>query len=353
MKHKLLFVIFILAGSAFIIWSMLYQAGSLNQAGKITAGERELPPPPAMQFVELKAKTIPVIYTAVGTVQSRETIDVISRLAAARILEIKVRSGDYVKQGELLIKLDDRDLVAAVNSAQENLKAAQSRRDFAESDFKRNEQLIANNAIARRTFEESLTTLNASRAEVAMLKHVLENAEVNLSYAQITAPFDGVVAERFNDPGDLATPQKAILTFFDPTKLQIKVPVRESLISSIKVNEIMDITIEALHRDLKAQIKEIIPSVDVNSRTFTVNGCLLGDTAQVMPGMFAVAHIVTGKEDALLIPASSITRVGQLEYLNIKHNDKVIRQPVRTAPYSPELLKIISGVRQGDYYESR
>lgn len=353
MKRKLLFVIFILAGSAFILWSMLYQSGSLNQDGKIPPGERALPAPPAMQFVELKPQTIPVVYTAVGTVQSRETIDVISRLAAARILEIKVRSGDYVKQGELLVKLDDRDLTAAFNSAQENLKAAQSRLEFAEGDFKRNEQLITNNAIARRTFEESLTTLNSSRAEVAMLKHVLENAEVNLSFAQITAPFDGVVAERFNDPGDLATPQKPILTFFDPTKLQIKIPIRESLVASIKIGETMDISIEALHRQLKAQIKEIIPAVDVNSRTFTINGCLLGDTAQVMPGMFAVAHIVTGQEEALLIPAGSVSRVGQLEYLNIKHNDKVIRQPVRTAPYSPGVLKVISGVRQGDYYESR
>jgi len=350
MKSKLAFAAMALLATGFIVWSMLYQSGAVGGPAKVPPGTKAAPAA-KVDWATLKPETVPIIYTAVGTVRSREAVDIISRLPAARILEIKVRSGDAVKAGDLLVKLESTDLKAAVESAEENLKAAQSRLDFADSEFKRSEKLLESNAIARRAYEQAQSNLNAARAEVSMLSHVAENARVNLSYAELKAPFDGIVAERFNDPGDLATPQKPVLTFFDPAKLQLRLPVREGLVASLKVGEKLKVRIEALNRDLEAEIREIIPSVDPGSRTFAIDACLVGDTAGVMPGMFAVCRVPIGSKAMLPVPAAAVRRVGQLEYLTVRTPSGPVEQYITTAPYRDGYLEIISGAQAGDDYD--
>lgn len=352
MRKKIIYTICVLLGAGFIIWSMLYQSGTVGGPVKTAPGAK-VPATENMVWTELKATTAPLLYSAVGTVRSRETVDIISRLPAARIQEIKVRSGDAVKAGELLVKLEDSDLKAALDSAQENLKAAESRLEFAENEFNRNRKLVESNAIARRAYEESQSNYNASRAEVSMLRHMLENARANLSYSELRAPFDGIVAERFNDPGDLATPQKPVLTFFDPTKLQLRIPIREGLIAKLKIGEKFPVEIEALERKLTAEITEIIPAVDPGSRTFSIDATLSGDTAGVMPGMFALCQVEIGSETILAVPATAVRRVGQLEYLTVKTPSGAVEQYIATTPYRDGLLKIVSGVSAGAFYDGK
>lgn len=350
MKKKIVFAAVVVLAAGFIVWTMLYQAGTLGGPIKIEPGRKAPQVPENRAWTELKEEAAPVIYTAIGTVRSREAVDIISRLPAARILEIKVRSGDSVKTGDLLVRLESRDLQTELEKVSENLKAAKSRQKFAENEFKRNEKLLEGNAVSRRAFEEALNQYNVAQAEVSMFTHALENAAIGLSYAELRAPFDGIVAERFNDPGDLATPQKPILTFFDPTRLQLRIPVREGLVARLKSGGKFDVRIEALNRSLSAEIREVIPAVDPGSRTFSVDACLLGNTVAVMPGMFAVCEIVIGTESILSVPAEVVRRVGQLEYLTVKTASGPVEQYISSIPYGNGRVKIISGIKAGDFY---
>lgn len=350
MKKKIMFAAGVVLATGFIVWTMLYQAGMIGGPVKIEAGEKSPRAIEPRAWTELKEETVPLVYTAVGTVRSREAVDIISRLPAARILEVKVRSGDSVKAGDLLVRLESQDLKAELEKVSESLNAAQSRLKFAENEFKRNEKLLESNAVSRRAYEEALNQYTVARAEVAMFTHALENARIGLAYAELRAPFDGIVAERFNDPGDLATPQKAILTFFDPTRLQLRIPVREGLVSKLKQGEKFDVQIEALNRTLSAEIREVIPSVDLGSRTFSVDACLKGDTTAVMPGMFAVCGIITGTETVLTVPTEAVRRVGQLEYLTVKTASGPVEQYICTVPYRSGRVKVVSGVKAGDFY---
>lgn len=336
---------------AFIIWAMLYQAGTVGGPKKIRPGEK------AARTVENRWMSpriakLPVIHHAIGTVRSREEIAVISRLPAARIIAITVRSGDAVKQGDVLVKLEDRDLQVAVQTAEENLKAAESRLNFATQDFKRYEKIVENGGVSRRDFDAAQNALSVSRAEVAMFRHNLDSAKVNLSYAEIRAPFDGVIAERLNDPGDLATPQNPILRMFDPTKLQLRIPVRESLIAAIHIDQALTVNIDALGRQTTATVKEIVPSVDAGSRTFSVNACLIGNIEKVVPGMFARSEIKLGEEQALVIPKAALQHVGQLTYLRVKTETGYADQLVQCTPLpNSGEVRVISGLSASDQFQ--
>ncbi len=336
---------------AFIIWAMLYQAGTVGGPKKIRPGEK-----PARtaenRWISPRIAKIPTFHHAIGTVRSREEIAVISRLPAARIIAINVRSGDAVKQGDVLVQLEDRDLQVAVQTAEENLKAAESRQKFAEQDFKRYEKIVENGSVSRRDFDAAQNALSVSRAEVAMFRHTLDSAKVNLGYAEIRAPFDGVIAERLNDPGDLATPQNPILRMFNPKKLQLRIPVRESLIAAIHLDQPLMVNIDALDRQVTATVKEIVPSVDAGSRTFSVNACLTGNIEKVVPGMFARSAIKLGEEQALVVPKAALQHVGQLTYLRVKTATGYADQLVQCVPLpNPNDVRVISGLSEGDQFQ--
>ena len=346
---KISFALFVIVGIGVIIWSILFQAGVIGGPIKVTPGETAAQTPPDGDWLELKSRPIPVIYTAVATVSSADEISIFSRLPIARIIDIKVKSGDHVKKGDLLVQLEDDDLRTIVQSTEENLKGAQARLEFAKSEWERNSRLLASRTISQSEYDVSQTSLNTTQAEVSMLINNLEKAKIDLAYTRILAPFDGIVSEKFCEAGELATPERPILKFFDPSRLQLNIPIREGLVSQLKVGDRHNVRIDALGRDFVVEVKEIVPYVDPNSRTFIVKAALIGDTTSVMPGMFARCEIVVGSKNAILVPKSYVRAVGQLEYLTVKAENDIVDQLISTVPFDEKQLEIVSGVKEGEY----
>jgi len=349
-KKKVGYGLFVVGTLVFILWAMLYQSGTVGGPEKVSPGETKAPGVSG-EWKELRPTTIPVIYKAVGTVRSREMVDLFSRLPVARITEIRVRSGDSVKKGEDLVRLEDSDWRSAVAVAEENLKGAESRLKLAESDLKRLAQIVEQGGISRRDFDTAQNAVTVARADCSMLRHTLDTAKINLSYTEIQAPFDGIISERLNDPGDLATPQQPILKLFNPERLMIRVPLRENLVRTVKVGSFLEARLESLDRNLRAEVREVIPSVDVGSRSFSVDACLIGDVKGVIPGMFARCEVAIGTEEALMVSQRAIKQIGQLDYLTVKTPTGAVDQLVTTAPSSAGQVRILSGLRAGDLYQ--
>lgn len=352
-NHKrLLFALFILFVLGFILWSMLYQAGSVGGPLKTPPGKKEGKTIAVSNWVKAESKTEPAYYPAVGTVRSHDEVSVMSRLPAARIIDIKVRNGDRVKRGDILVELENKDLRTLVQSAEENLKGAENNLAFADNEFKRTRALYDKQAVPMQSLDTAQNNLNTVKAEVAMLRHALENAKVNLDYATLRSSLDGIVSERYSDPGNIATTGMPILKIFDPGKLEIRIPVREGMVSKIAIGETLPIQIGALAKMVQAEIREIIPSVDPGSRTFQISALLLGNTAGVMPGMFAECPIPVGEKSMIIIPQVAFRTVGQLEYIMIKGRDgNPIQQMVTSIPLpGGEGREVVSGIREGDLY---
>ncbi len=347
------FILFTVFVVLFILWAMLYQSGTIGTGPKVPAGEKK-PPETTENFPwkTLSEVEIPVYYSAVGTIRSREEIQVVSRLMTARVVDVYFRSGESFKEGDVLIRLESRDLKAKVDAASENLKGAESRLTFAQAEYERNAKLVETRAVAQRIYEQSVSGLNATRAEVAMMRHELENARTNLDYATIRAPFNGIVSERKCDPGDLATPLNTLMKIFNPAKLQLHVPIRENLFRQIRIGDALVAQVESTGKSFSAVIREIIPSVDTSSRTFFVNAYLTENITGLMPGMFARCEIPIGKKSVLIVPEKALIRIGQLEYLDIRGQDgRTVRQLIKTVPApGGTRVEIVSGVKAGDQY---
>lgn len=362
-----------LIGAAFLVVLVLWQMGFFH-FGKVRPGR--LPAVgEAVQgtFVPVEEAEVPEVYRTAGTVTSRTHVDVAARIVA-RIVEITVRSGDRVTNGALLVRLDDADLRAAMQQAAERVKAAraglsaaqervsqaQAAFDLASADVQRMRQLLASGAISQQALDTAESQYRqtraalaqaeqgrlAAQAELQAAEQALRQAEAVLSYATIYSPSDAVVAERLADPGDLASPGKVLMRLFDPTRLMLEVPIRESLVQRLKLGEHVPFHVAALGKTFTGDIREIVPAVDPGSRTFMVKICI-GEAPGLVPGMFGTLELPLGTRRALLIPERAITRAGQLEYVHQKVDGSVQRTLVRTIPASDGKREVVSGLAAG------
>jgi len=335
----------ILVAIGLIVIVMFWQTGAFA-GGKIKPGRTSLPDagnaaaPLTVQSVE-----VPVIYKAVGTVRSRTEIDLSPRIVA-RILEIKVRSGDRVAKGDVLVTLDDAELSSGVRQVAERVRQTRAALDLATTELERARKLLASGSISQQAFDLADSTARQARAASDASMEAQKQAEAVLGYATLVSPLDGVVAERLADPGDIASPGNILLRVFDPTRLMLDVPVREGLVARIKLGEKVPFHVDALGTNLTGEVREVVPSVDPGSRTFLVKICI-GETPALMPGMFGVLQLPTGTRQALVVPEAAVMRVGQLEYVRTLMDGRPRQVLVRTAPAGDARLEIVSGLETG------
>jgi len=328
-----------------VVVVMLWQTGAFA-GGKIKPGRTPLPGGAGgSAAIIVKPAGIPVVYKAVGTVRSRTEIDLSPRIVA-RIQEIKVRSGDRVAKGDVLVKLDDAELTSGLRQVAEHVRQARAALDLATTELERSRRLLATGSISQQAFDLADSSARQARAAFDGAAEAQKSAETVLGYATLVSPMDGVVAERLADPGDIASPGNILLRVFDPTRLLLDVPVREGLVARIKLGEKVPFRVDALNTNLTGEVREVVPSVDPGSRTFLVKICI-GETPALMPGMFGVLQLPTGTRQALLVPASMVTRIGQLEYVRTLMDGQPRQVLVRTAPAGDGRLEVVSGIEAG------
>ncbi len=327
------------------------------------------------QTYTVNYKNIPVIYKATGTVESRAEANISPRITS-KIMNVFVRSGDHVKKNQILIKLEDSALHASVletesridsitsgiSSAKNAVKSSEAVYNLAKTEQQRNAKLYSGKAISQKIYEQSLSNYKRTSAELSRsqqnvqsliaekkaLEQVLERSKTLFTYSEIKSPIDGIVGERVVDPGDLAIPGKILMKIFDPSKLMLEVPVRESLIKKIKLGETIAFEVKALNKTYDGEIKEIVPYVDTKTRTFLVKICITNSQGLV-PGMYGVAKIKIGVKKELLIPTKAITRIGQTETVIVENKNKSTKVFVRTIESSnPAMRIVLSGLNAGD-----
>jgi RND family efflux transporter MFP subunit len=361
------------AGLAVIAWVIVWQSGGCG--ARIEPGRAaDAAPLPEARTLAVAATNVPLVYTAVGTIRSRTEVQLAARIVG-RILTVTVRAGDRVKAGDTPVTLDDAELRTGVSQAKERVagtqaglaaaaeKTAQARSalDLSSAEVDRSRKLAAQKMTSQQALDAAEDAYRqavsrmaqaeqgqlAAQADARAAAEAQRQAETVMGYASIVCPMEGVVAERLADPGDLATPGSTLVRVFDPTRLLLEAPIREGLVTRVKVGDKLPVTLDALGRTLEAEVREIVPAVDAGSRTFLAKLCL-PQADGVMPGMFGTVSLKLGERPALLVPEGALVRAGQLEYVNVVTGGRTTRVLVRTAPADAGYAEILAGLKTGD-----
>lgn len=332
---------------ATIVILMLWILGTFRR-GVIPAGAQPVAEEPAAGLVTQQAATqmVPAVTEAVGTVQAEQIAAVTSRVVA-NIVEMRVAAGQHVTSGETLVVLDDRDLRHRVEQAQDAVRSAEATEAQAQSDYKRDKPLFDQQVITAYDFEHTQTNLKTAEANLHRLQQAVREAEVNLSYAVIRSPFTGVVVDKLANLGDLAAPGKPLLTMYEQDRLWLEANVPEELMDHVRLNESLSFRIDALSREMRGRVVQIVPSSDPASRS-VVARVRLSETKEAVPGMFGRLLIPMKPEAVLAVPATALIRAGQLTMVDVVRDGRVERRTVQPGRAIGSQFEILSGLAAGE-----
>jgi membrane fusion protein (multidrug efflux system) len=330
-----------------IIFMMLWLGGSFHrgniQPGKVKAAETSASGVP---LYTVSMQTAPQVTEAVGTVQPQFKTTVSARVVA-NIVELPVAAGQRVRKGDLLVRLDDRDLRAKRQQAQEALRRDEATRDLAQSDYERDKALFEKQVIPKSEFDQTALRLKTSTADVAGLQQAEHDATVTLGYAVIRSPYEGIVVDKLSDVGDLATPGKPLLTLYESGRLWLEAAVPEEQAGEIHIGKSYQVRLDSLDKVMSGRLVEIVPSADSSSRTITAR-VTIPHTENVFPGLFGRMLIPVGERERVMIPQSAVLRVGQLTMVDVDESGTLRRRSVQVGRQIGNEIEILSGLVPGE-----
>jgi HlyD family secretion protein len=272
--------------------------------------------------VKVEKGSISNTVTATGIIEAIKTVNVGTQVSGI-INHIYVDFNDQVKQGQLLAKLDETPLRTQLAQSQSSVDQATSQLHFEEATYNRLKVLYDKKLIAQTDYDQALYNFENSKASLANAKSALDRAQVNLAYATITSPIDGVVLNRAIEEGQTVAASFSTPTLFtivnDLTQMEVQTSVDEADIGKIVKGQRVEFTVDA-YSDLKfegtvSQVR-LQPVTTNNVVTYVVILNAPNPDKKLMPGMTASAIIyVEEKTNTLLLSGKAVRFTPDQAYL--------------------------------------
>ena len=314
------------------------------------------------------------VMTASGFVVAQRKAAVATK-ATGRLEVLNVQEGSRVKKGDLLAKIDARDVEAQLAAAQANVGVARAAIASAEADqrnaaieLRRSRELVSQNflsasaldAAVARNDRAAAATNNARAALQAAIANA-NNAKVGVDFTEIRAPFDGVVVTKSANVGDIVTPfssavdsKGAVVNMADLSTLEVEADVSESSLSKIQTGQPCEIVLDALPDSrFSGTVSRIVPTVDRSKATVMTKVRFDQLDDRILPDMSAKVSFLSKKVDesankpSIAVSADAVVqRDGKSVVYRIRtEGDKstVEAVPVTTGAKYPDAIEITSG----------
>jgi RND family efflux transporter MFP subunit len=343
------------------------------------AAERERPveesPPIVVATVTVAAADLHERFEAGGVVAASETSTIAARLLAA-VQEVRVRPGDGVRAGDVLVTLDARDLAAharqsaaAAQAAEQALLQARSEQASAAADHRlaaawhdRIAALLPRKSATAQEFDEATARLAGAAARVAgtgaavqqasahleAMRAASEGAAIAESFTVIRAPFAGLVTERFIDPGTLAAPGAPLLRLEAAGARRVDVRVDEARVEYVRPGDTVTVAFDDRgEEEIRGVVLEVGRAVAADQRAFTVKVSLPAP-ATPRTGTFARVWFTGEPRRGIVVPAAALRRQGQVTSVFVVENGIARIRLVQTGASTPAGTEIVAGLDAGE-----
>lgn len=281
--------------------------------------------------------TVENTVTATGTIEPVETVEVGTQVSG-KVEKIYVDFNDEVKKGDLLAELDKLTLNQNVSRAKASLTSAESQLNYAKLTYERTKQLYESNAATLAAYQEAQNSYTQAQMSKKNAQAAYDQAKVDLAYAEIYSPIDGIVLDRAVEVGQTVAASFSTPTLFtlanDLTKMQVEADVDEADIGQVKVGQRVTFTVDAYMDDVFGGTVNQIrmkPTTTSNVVTYTVIIDAPNPDQKLFPGMTASVTIVTEEQTGLAVPAEAFNFTPDEQVL------KAIRKADKPDGQRPEL----------------
>jgi len=253
------------------------------------------------------------------------------------------------------------EIRTALPEADSAVAAAKANLDLAQVTFGRIQSLFQKNSVSNQEFDEASARLKAAQAAVEMAEarraqwnaklaqadQEVRSTEVTRSYADVLAPFAGVVVSRSIDPGSMAVPGAPLLLIERDGAYRLEASVDEQHLAAIRVGQPVSVTLDGIDHAVDARVSEIVPVVDAASRAYTVK-IDLPPLAVIRSGVFGRAAFQLESRSVVAIPAEAVGERGQLQSVVVAENGVARARLITAGQKSKDRVEVLSGLSAGE-----
>ncbi|CAI8848804.1 efflux RND transporter periplasmic adaptor subunit [Methylococcus capsulatus] len=334
-----------MAVSALVLMLVWMEGGFVGKAAPGLRAEEQAEPVRGQTYT-LAPRTIAETSAWPATVSAR-VVARISPKVAGRITEITRRVGDRVQRGEVLARLEAKELGARLGQARAQLAAAEAEAVRARAELIRSESLYAKEAATRQTLETAQAAARAANAQVKAAQDAIAEAGSLFGETELKSPVDGTVVSRELDRGDTAMPGMPVLTVQESGRLRIEGAVAERCAGALRAGAPLTARGGSPEQVYPVEVDEVAPAADPATRTVWFKA-RLPDAATWQPGAYVSVELPCGQREVLLIPAAAVTRIGQIESVRLVEKDRSVLRHIRTGRFHDGQLEVLAGLEPGD-----
>lgn len=329
------------------ILSLLSLALLAACGGDIAPGRTGNEPPvvKGLGIQALGAEALPGTDLFVGTVESLDRAVLTARLDG-RVGQLRVKAGDQVAAGALLLTIVDHPAGARLAEAESGREAAAARLTLAEQTLARFEKLKAGEAVTPLEYDRVASEAAQARGALQAAAAAVDQARTMAGYARVTAPFAARVASTAVEVGTTVFPGTPLLVLDRAGGWQVQFACPETLAGQIVSGTALNVEIPALQRTLIARVTEVEPAADPASRSFQVKAALPADP-QLSAGLFARAAHAAAISDTLLLPAVAVVTRGQLTGVYVVEDGILRWRLVRLGRALGDRFEVLAGLEAG------
>ena len=319
--------------------------------------------PMTVELATLKRGKVAAYLTVVGNLIGEQTVDIAPR-TGGRLLDVNVKLGDRVRRGQVLAKVEDREIVEQVRQAeasQEVSKATIRQREadlnVAKVNFDRSKNLFERQLLAKQALDDAesrylaaLAQVDLSKAQLSQNDARLQELRINLQNTQVSSPVDGFVGKRTVDPGAMVNTNTAILSVVDISKLRLVANVVEKDLRMVSAGDTAVVEVDAYPGEkFNGKIARVAPVLDPATRTAAMEVEIPNGDARLKPGMYARVNLTVEEHDnALVIPKTAVIDYSDQRGVWVPSDgDRAMFVPLKLGIENLEQIEVLDGLREG------
>ncbi len=298
-----------------------------------------------LKLMKVEPTELTVSANFAGTVIAQDSARLSTRIAGF-VEKILVKEGDRVQKGQLLMVIDPKDLIAQRESLKHQIEAQKAQLWAAKRTYERLLSLKEVGGVTEQQLDMAKAQYEALKNAVKALEEALKAVENNLRYAEVKAPFDGIVSMKPVNEGDFVGPGSLLLVI-DKPPYEVAVYLPERFFGKVKVGQTLKVDVDG--KTVEGKVKTVAPQVDPMSRSFLVK-VSLPEKCKVVSGKSVYVEVPdTKKEAVILVPKSAVVKWGDFTGVFVVDKGGIIRlRFVRLGASYGDKVEVLAGLEGGE-----
>lgn len=322
--------------------------GGNRQGAAGAGGAQATPAGTPVETAVARRDTLSSTIRAVGTLEADARVEVRPELDG-HVTAIAFEEGQEVREGQVLVRLDQNKLRAQAGAARAAVKRARTTAANLERRLARNDSLLAAGAISEQAYDDLEAEYESAEAALDEAEANLELAEQRLEDATIRAPFDGRVGAREFHTGDYVQLGQTMFTLVDDDPLEVEFSVPERYLSRLDVGSPVRVTVRSdPGRPVSGEVSFVSPYVDPSTRTVDLKARVPNPGSELRAGQFASVVMELESREGVVVPEAAVVPRQDRRLVFVVRNGTARQRSVQLGERTRGSVEILSGVSAGD-----